>query len=385
MDATIKEFEQNIATLLALQPKPQFNKTTKYSVAKINDQTIYLTEFLFAKQRGLIHNLQGHTDIAIEYYKLLPYIFNNIQEIHYDSKSTRKAYIIDDIAGKKIYHIIDEEGFLLTIYVVREKEHKRFLKKAKEVIKTEPDGEAPGSPILSPAWAAFWRHPDLIEQLYHIFRNHALRPIYLFSISSHPQAIHIDPLSITFFKPDIDFSSCDYLILTSKQAVKALLQYPKEEYIDKKALCISKATAKAYEELGAEVLEIGQGYGDSLIDAIKKHPKSLRWLYLRAEVIASDFSTYLRQNGYNIEEAVVYKSECSQKILEANVSENAILIFTSPSAIRCYLKTHSILPSQKVIAIGKTSAKTLPKGVDFIIPADTSVQSCIEIARNLRT
>ena len=164
----MQKYLNNINYLINLPKKNHYDKTTKFAVAKINNKEIFLTEFLFAKQRGWIKDLRGHSEIDINYYKLLPWIFNYIQEIHYDSKSTRLAYIIDDNNKKKIYHIVDKDNYLLSIYVVREKEHYRFLKKAKKVLKN-PDGEAPASPILSPAWAAFWHHPDFIEQLYQKF------------------------------------------------------------------------------------------------------------------------------------------------------------------------------------------------------------------------
>jgi len=208
-------------------------------------------------------------------------------------------------------------------------------------------------------------------------------PIYLFSVSSHPDAIHINSLSVTFFKPDIDFRDVNYLILTSKQAVKALEQYPKEEYIDKKALCISKATAAAYIALGGEVLQTGKGYGDTLVDAIATYPKETKWLYLRAEAVASNFAAELRNEGYDIKENIVYKSECSKEILKAKVEKDAVMIFTSPSSINCYLQTHTLQPSQKIIVIGKTTAKALPKETSFILSPDTTIESCIQIARKL--
>ncbi len=208
-------------------------------------------------------------------------------------------------------------------------------------------------------------------------------PIYLFSVSSHPDAVHINSLSVTFFKSDINFNDVDYLILTSKQAVKALQQYPKENYIDKKALCISKATAAAYEGIGGKVLQTGKGYGDTLYEAIKHYPKKIKWLYLRAEKVASDFAEKLREDGYKITEAVVYKTECSKDILEARVPSEAILIFTSPSSVKCYLQSHVFSPSQKVIVIGSTTAKALPENIKSIISPATTVESCMQIAKKL--
>ena len=102
-----------------------------------------------------------------------------------------------------------------------------------------------------------------------------MRPIYLFSISSHPEAISINSLDISFFKPAIDFSRYDALIITSKQVSKALLQYEKKEYLHLPALCVSKQSAKAYEMIGGTILQIGGGYGDNLEALIKKYPKTI--------------------------------------------------------------------------------------------------------------
>jgi len=207
------------------------------------------------------------------------------------------------------------------------------------------------------------------------------RSIYLFSISSHPHAKSVNSLDITFFKPEINFSHYDYFIVTSKQTSEALKQYDKS--VLKPALCVSVASAKSYEELGGEVLDIGGGYGDNLIEKIKGYPKKIKWLYLRAKVVASDFVSRCQDDGYNIDEVVVYESGCSKDIVHVEVEDGAILIFTSPSSVKCFLKHHAIDADTKVVVIGKTTAKALPKGVEYIISPKTTIESCMEIVKNL--
>jgi uroporphyrinogen-III synthase len=207
--------------------------------------------------------------------------------------------------------------------------------------------------------------------------------IYLFSTSAHPDAININSLDVKPLKPSIDFSKYDYFIITSKQAVKSLQQYDKSEYLSKKALCVSVMTAKSYEEAGGGVLEIGAGYGDKLVDKIKNYPKSTKWLYLRAKAVASDFVEVCKRDGFDIDEAVVYQSVCSQEILEVKVQNDAILIFTSPSSLNCFLKTNAISPNNKVIAIGDTTAKAIPQNVRHIVSSQTSIQGCVELALDL--
>ncbi len=208
------------------------------------------------------------------------------------------------------------------------------------------------------------------------------KQIYLFSISSHPEATSINSLSITFIKPDIDFSNYDYLIITSKQTSEALKQYKKEDYIEKPALCVSTQSALSYEKLGAKVLDIGGGYGDNLLSKIKELPKETKWLYLRAKIVASDFVQLCQNDGYHIDEAIVYESDCSQEILDVKVEDDATLIFTSPSSLHCFLKTHTISKHSKIIVIGKTTAKAVPKGLECQISQKTTIKSCMEIALN---
>ena len=206
------------------------------------------------------------------------------------------------------------------------------------------------------------------------------KPIYLFSISSHPNAVSVNSLAITFFKPQIDFSKYDYLIITSKQTCEALKQYETRDYIDKKALCVSVASATSLESLGGTVLDIGGGYGDNLVDKIKSYPKDIKWLYLRAKVVASDFVEVCKDDGYDIDEVIVYESDCSQKILDVEVEDKSILIFTSPSSLNCFLKTHEISHKSTVIVIGKTTAKAIPKDIKFTLSKETTIESCMEIA-----
>jgi len=208
-----------------------------------------------------------------------------------------------------------------------------------------------------------------------------MRPTYLFSISSHPHAKSINSLDITFLKPNIDFSKYDYFIITSKQTSEALKQYENSQL--KPALCVSVASAASYEEIDGKVLEIGGGYGDNLVDKIKQYPKDTKWLYLRAKEVASNFVSTCQADGYDIDEVIVYESGCSKEIWHVEVEEEAVLIFTSPSSVDCFLKNHTISPHAKVIVIGKTTAKALPKTTQYIVSDETTIESCMQIAKNI--
>src|SRR3990167_3666128 len=210
------------------------------------------------------------------------------------------------------------------------------------------------------------------------------KKIYLFATSKSEYAINVKSLDVRFLKPDIDFSKYDYLIITSKQTVKALEQYDKKDFIDTPALCVSVKTANLYSEFGGKILAIGDGYGDNLIQNIEEYPKETKWLYLRAELIASDFVQKSRDDGYVIDEKILYVSECSKEILDIRVADDSTLIFTSPSSIECFLKNNTINPKAKVVVIGKTTANYLPQGIEYVISQNTSIESCVELALNIK-
>lgn len=204
--------------------------------------------------------------------------------------------------------------------------------------------------------------------------------IYLFATSKSKHARSIKSLDVRYLKPEIDFSKYDYLIVTSKQTVKALGQYKKEDYINIAALCVSDKTADSYRVFGGKILASGDGYGDNLIKYIREFSHETKWLYLRAELIASSFVQTAKEEGYYIDEKVLYISECSKEILDVRVEDDSTLIFTSPSSIECFLKNNIIHPNAKVIVIGTTTAAYLPKGIKYVISKSTSVESCIELA-----
>jgi uroporphyrinogen-III synthase len=210
------------------------------------------------------------------------------------------------------------------------------------------------------------------------------KQIYLFATSKHPDAISAQSLQVRFLKPTINFTKYDHLIITSKQTIKALKQYKEQDFINIPALCVSKKTADAYKDFGGNILDFGDGYGDNLINHIEKKPKDTKWLYLRAESIASDFVARCKADGYSIDEEILYVSECAKEALEVEVEKSSILIFTSPSSIECFLKTHTIDNDAKIIVIGTTTAKALPDGLSYEISKHTSIDSCMELALSLR-
>ena len=102
-------------------------------------------------------------------------------------------------------------------------------------------------------------------------------------------------------------------------------------------------------------------------------------LYIKALKTVSNLVDILIDNDVLLDELVVYKTSCKESsvILE----NNSIFIFTSPSSVECFFKQYSWNDSYKAIVIGKTTALYLPKNVDYTISSETSIDECINLAK----
>jgi len=134
---------------------------------------------------------------------------------------------------------------------------------------------------------------------------------------------------------------------------------------------------------GGVLLDRGDGYGDSLDDIIVKRYADFRWLYPRPLVVASNFKERVKARGIDIDDVVVYETSCNEKCSETVLPEDAILIFTSPFTIACFMRFYQFKNSYRVIAIGKTTASALPESVNYVMPDTPNVDACVSLAMEL--
>lgn len=206
--------------------------------------------------------------------------------------------------------------------------------------------------------------------------------IFLFSKTSHPDVTHIPILATRFFQPEIDFSAYDAIVLTSKQAVTALEKISLEWKM-LPALCVASKTAETVEKAGGKLLEAGDGYGDSLTDIIMDNYASYRWLYPRPAVVASDFKERVKRAGVRMDDVIVYETSCNQACRDITLPEGAILVFTSPFTIACFMEFFTFKSSYRVVVIGKTTAKALPKNIKYQMPDLPTVDASVLLAKKL--
>jgi len=207
--------------------------------------------------------------------------------------------------------------------------------------------------------------------------------IYLLSPLKKEGMHSLPMISFDVVADEIDFSSCDTLMFTSKQAVvsadtidKSWKNYP--------TIAIGGATKKKIEELGGEVIyHPKKFYGKDLAEDIKLYFSERKILYLRPKEVSFDSRDYLAKNGIELEEQIIYETSCIAYLKAEKPIENATIIFTSPSTIKCFFKSFVWDDSYTAILIGHATKEHLPKGCRYAVADTPLIDSCIKKAKEI--
>jgi uroporphyrinogen-III synthase len=181
----------------------------------------------------------------------------------------------------------------------------------------------------------------------------------------------------------IDFSACDTLMFTSKQAVLSA-ESINPKWKDIPCLAIGTATAKQIDDLGGKVVyQPSSFYGESLSQEIieKFHDKKI--LYLRPKEISFDSKAFLSKAHINLKEQIIYETTCVAYTPKDAPKKNAIIIFTSPSTIRCFFKNFAWDESYTAVVIGKSTKNHLPKNVCYVVANEPTIDACIDKAHEV--
>ncbi|MDD5051894.1 MAG: uroporphyrinogen-III synthase [Sulfuricurvum sp.] len=209
-----------------------------------------------------------------------------------------------------------------------------------------------------------------------------MRPIYLISKTPFEGVIHVPILSIEFLIPKINFTEYEGIVITSKQGILALKNYA-VDWNSLKCIAISESTAEYARKAGALYVEIAKGSGTSIPAVMSAEVRKGKWLYLRPKIIAAEWVDEARGLGIVIDEAIVYETSCNKEIVSYEIAKDGILIFTSPSSIRCFCVNHSIYPTHKIVVIGKTTQSALPLDIYSYLSPTPSVAAAVELARQI--
>jgi len=209
--------------------------------------------------------------------------------------------------------------------------------------------------------------------------------IYLLSPLVKENTLSLPMITFTNVAKTINLSTCDMLMFTSKQAVKTA-EILNKTWKNLPCLAIGSATAKQIVELGGRVLYQPKSfYGKVLSQDIIKKFKDKKILYLRPKEVSFDSKTFLSKAGIELEEQIIYETQCIAYDKKEAPRKNAIIIFTSPSTIHCFFKSFSWDESYTAIVIGQSTKKHLPKNVRYKVANEATIDACVAKAKELLT
>lgn len=207
-------------------------------------------------------------------------------------------------------------------------------------------------------------------------------PVYLLSSAKVEGAKNLPVIKTEFIEADIAIDDYDVIIFTSKNAVEAINRLG-IDWRRKPSIAIGDATAEKIKKFKGRVSFVSnEAYGDELAVEITKRYRFLKFLYPRAKTIASNLPDILRKKGSDITEIVVYETVCSDEILEAP-EDGSVIVFSSPSTVKCFVEKFGWRESYKCVAIGKTTAAAIDFCDGIHISPKQTLEAAVEFAKKL--
>ena len=207
--------------------------------------------------------------------------------------------------------------------------------------------------------------------------------IYLLSPLVKEGTKHLPMITFSLSDSDFQVDIYDYLMFTSKQAViSAESLNPQWKTIP--TLAIGKATAKQIEKLGGTVAYHPQSfYGATLGQDIIEKFRDKKILYIRPKEVSFDSKTFLAKANITLDEAIIYETHCVAYSASDRPKKGAIIIFTSPSTIHCFLKNFDWDESYTAIVIGEATKEHLPENTRVFVADVPLISACLSKAKEL--
>jgi len=209
------------------------------------------------------------------------------------------------------------------------------------------------------------------------------KSIYLLSPTPKKDTIALPMITFSITAKSIDFTNCDTLIFTSKQAVVAV---DKIDVSWKKYPCIAigGATKKKIEDLGGKVIYHPRSfYGEQLNKDIVSFFRDKKLLYLRPKEVSFDSKAFLEKESIHLQEQIIYETSCVYYTSKEKPGTGSIIIFTSPSTIHCFLKNFKWDESYIAIVIGNATKVHLPTHAKYVVADEPLISSCILKAKEI--
>ena len=179
--------------------------------------------------------------------------------------------------------------------------------------------------------------------------------------------IHVEGIPGNEFRKEkispLDFSA---VIFTSRNSIDHYFRVCEDLRIEAssemKYFCITEAVAlymQKYVQYRKRKVFIGKQTTAELLEVIKKH-KEENFFYPCTDVHTDEIPVFLRKSGFNISEAVLYRTVCSDLSDLAEVNYDMIAFF-SPSGIKSLFKNFPDFKQNntRIATFGPTTAKAV--------------------------
>jgi uroporphyrinogen-III synthase len=170
----------------------------------------------------------------------------------------------------------------------------------------------------------------------------------------------IQTKSIDFETPQLN----DYLIFTSKEAVKSVLKSETKNVLSKSCLCVGSKTRSFLEKKGFTVSESAD-YAEELIQIIASKYMKHKFTFFCGNIRRNTIPAFFQQNKIACNEIVVYETKLKPKQIKESFDG---VLFYSPSGVNSFLKNNT-LGNKRCFCIGTTTAKALENRTKNIVIA----------------
>ncbi len=208
----------------------------------------------------------------------------------------------------------------------------------------------------------------------HVFISRELRPDSEFSSLLRAQGWTVDGQSLVVLEP-LSFDAvpdCDWIFFASKNAVRFFFEQVKQQGIalpDVRWAALGDATAEALHRYVETVDFTGTGAPDSTAKAFQLQVTAAPGLRVLFPAARHSMQSIAASLGNSIR-AIHFEVYDNQPIAEPPERRDDVLVFTSPMNAQAYFSRHSLLPFQKVVAIGATTAEALRQlGIAGVVTA----------------
>lgn len=203
--------------------------------------------------------------------------------------------------------------------------------------------------------------------------------IYLLNNQKFQDVENLEVFEIKYIKSNINLQNYKALIFTSKNAIYSLESFNKD-WKKIPSYAIAPKTASIIKQLDGNLVFTGvTSHGNDFAEELITLLKNKKVLYVKALKTVSNLPEILKENKVLLDELVAYETSC--KKIDVELEKDSIFIFTSPSSVECFFKQYSWDDSYKAVVIGKTTAKYLPKNIKYEISSQTSVEECVNLAK----